>query len=206
MNIKLISLVLAFILVIFVCVGCSAPKNNSSDGADSLVTEGADGSSNENTKEESAENSTGEKDSLNEEGSESSNPGSSAVTNSTNKNQSSKENQTSSNKTEESNKQNSGEADKNNSAQPPKDNNSNENNNSNGSDTEDAPSVEVPLPSEVTYEIYHDMTPTEQQAFFKSFNGFENFFDWYKKAKEQYQYEHPDIEIDGSIDLGGLIG
>jgi len=36
----------------------------------------------------------------------------------------------------------------------------------------------------------------------ESFDDIEEFFEWYNKAKEKYEKDHPSIEIDGgSIDL-----
>ncbi|MBQ8914622.1 MAG: hypothetical protein IJ046_00425 [Clostridia bacterium] len=65
----------------------------------------------------------------------------------------------------------------------------------------------APNPADVTYEEYHAMKADDQQAFFESFGSIEDFFDWYKAAKAKYEKDNPDQEIgDGPIDLGDLIG
>jgi len=64
----------------------------------------------------------------------------------------------------------------------------------------DAPSVKED--GKMTYEQFHAMDPANQQAYMESFDDIEEFFEWYNKAKEKYEKDHPSIEIDGgSIDL-----
>lgn len=58
-----------------------------------------------------------------------------------------------------------------------------------------------------TYEEYEAMTGKEQVAFAKTFESNEAFFEWYNAAKEEYEQQHPTIEIDGnSVDLRELGG
>lgn len=63
-------------------------------------------------------------------------------------------------------------------------------------------------PGKVTFEKYEAMSGEEQEAFFESFEDPEDFFAWYNNAKAEYDARNPNVEIDGngSIDLGGLVG
>ena len=61
---------------------------------------------------------------------------------------------------------------------------------------------------EMTYEKYSAMSGAEQQAYFNTFKDPAKFFEWYNAAKAEYEQNQNRIEIDGngSIDLGDLIG
>lgn len=59
---------------------------------------------------------------------------------------------------------------------------------------------------EVDYEAFQAMSPAQQQAHMESFADLDQFFDWYNAQKEQYEKEHPSIEVDGgSIDLDKIV-
>ena len=66
------------------------------------------------------------------------------------------------------------------------------------------PSPEKPL----TYEEYNALSGEEQEAYFNTFPSIEAFFEWYNLAKDQYEKDHPAIEIDpdSTIDLGDIVG
>ena len=58
-----------------------------------------------------------------------------------------------------------------------------------------------------SYDQFQSMGGAEQQEYMNSFGSMEEFFDWYNSAKDQYEAQNPDIEINGgSVDLGGLGG
>ncbi|MBQ8910594.1 MAG: hypothetical protein IJY91_06100 [Oscillospiraceae bacterium] len=65
-----------------------------------------------------------------------------------------------------------------------------------------------PEEGEMTYRKFHDMTPSQQQAYVESFESLDAFFLWYAEAQEQYEKENPPIIIDGNgeIDLGEIAG
>lgn len=71
-----------------------------------------------------------------------------------------------------------------------------------------APEVIDPEEGEMTYRKFHDMTPSQQQAYVESFESLDAFFLWYAEAQEQYEKENPPIIIDGNgeIDLGEITG
>lgn len=71
-----------------------------------------------------------------------------------------------------------------------------------------APEVIDPEDGEMTYRKFHDMTPSQQQAYVESFESLDAFFLWYSAAQEQYEKENPPIIIDGNgqIDLGAIAG
>ncbi|MBR2929895.1 MAG: hypothetical protein IKC32_01575 [Clostridia bacterium] len=58
---------------------------------------------------------------------------------------------------------------------------------------------------ELTYEEYWSMTGGEQRAYKESFADVEDFYAWYKRAREKYEADHPmtDVPDDGEVDLGG---
>lgn len=58
-----------------------------------------------------------------------------------------------------------------------------------------------------TYKEYVKLTHAQQEAYMKSFESIEAFFDWYEKAKEEYEKNNPPIDVgDGNIDLEGILG
>ena len=65
-----------------------------------------------------------------------------------------------------------------------------------------------PEEGEMTYRKFHDMTPSQQQAYVESFESLDAFFLWYAEAQEQYEKENPPIIIDGNgeINLGEIAG
>lgn len=69
---------------------------------------------------------------------------------------------------------------------------------------------EQPLPDNTvkyTYKEYVKLTPAQQDAYIKSFESIKAFFDWYEKAKEEYEKNNPPIDVgDGNIDLEGILG
>lgn len=71
-----------------------------------------------------------------------------------------------------------------------------------------ASEVIAPEEGEMTYRKFHDMTPSQQQAYVESFESLDAFFLWYAEAQEQYEKENPPIIIDGNgeIDLGEIAG
>ena len=68
------------------------------------------------------------------------------------------------------------------------------------------PEIEVDFEN-MTYEIYNNLPGETQEAFYETFAGPKEFFEWYNKAKEEYVDDNPTVEIgpDGSIDLGDYI-
>ena len=65
-----------------------------------------------------------------------------------------------------------------------------------------------PEEGEMTYRKFHDMMPSQQQAYVESFESLDAFFLWYAEAQEQYEKENPPIIIDGNgeINLGEIAG
>lgn len=62
-------------------------------------------------------------------------------------------------------------------------------------------------PNDYTFEDYMAMTSKEKEAHMKSFAKVEDFFDWYEKAKKEYDDKHPPIDVgDGNIDLDKIFG
>ena len=62
-----------------------------------------------------------------------------------------------------------------------------------------------PVTGNTAFERYEAMSADEQRAYMMSFENMEDFFDWYNKAKAEYDALHPDIEIsDGKVDIGQL--
>jgi len=73
----------------------------------------------------------------------------------------------------------------------------------NKEESDDKKPAKVPEAGKSTYEQYMSMTPEEQQKYFESFESEQAFFDWYRKAKEEYDKNYKGNEIDGgSIDIG----
>ena len=72
-----------------------------------------------------------------------------------------------------------------------------------GTTEPETPDVTAP----VDYERFQAMTPAQQQAYMESFDSMDAFFDWYEKAKAEYEAANPPIYIeDGSIDLDDVLG
>jgi hypothetical protein len=57
----------------------------------------------------------------------------------------------------------------------------------------------------LTYEEYLAMTPTQRSEYYNSFEDPKDYFDWFKKAKKEYDDAQDRIKIGegGNIDLGG---
>ncbi|MBO5879553.1 MAG: hypothetical protein J6Q68_03270, partial [Clostridia bacterium] len=57
----------------------------------------------------------------------------------------------------------------------------------------------------LTYEEYIALSGEEQQAYFQSFDTYQEFFDWFNAAKAKYDEEHKGDNVgeDGNIDIGG---
>ncbi len=61
--------------------------------------------------------------------------------------------------------------------------------------------------TELTYKEYIAMTPTEQKAYYDSYENFTDFVAWYNAAKAEYDAENESVEIqDGKIDISDIIG
>ena len=61
-------------------------------------------------------------------------------------------------------------------------------------------------PKDCTYEEFVAMKPAQQEAVLKAYGSIEAFFEWYSKAKEEYEKDHPPIDIgDGNIDLDSIL-
>lgn len=57
----------------------------------------------------------------------------------------------------------------------------------------------------VSYEVYNNMTPAEQMAYYNQFPSMEAFVQWYNEAKAEYDKAHGAIDVgDGDIDLGDI--
>ena len=52
----------------------------------------------------------------------------------------------------------------------------------------------------LNYEAYNALSAEEQEAYFNSFDNIEEFFEWYNKAKKEYEEE---IGRNPNIDIGG---
>ncbi len=63
-----------------------------------------------------------------------------------------------------------------------------------------APSV-TPKPgdTELTYEEFRALSPSQQQAYMESFDDIDAFFDWLNAAEEEYKKNNPSIEVDGGV-------
>lgn len=60
--------------------------------------------------------------------------------------------------------------------------------------------------SELTYKEYLAMTPTEQKAYYDSYENFKDFVAWHNAAKAEYDAENGSVEIqDGKIDISDII-
>lgn len=69
-----------------------------------------------------------------------------------------------------------------------------------------ADEVKVYDKSELDYEKFQNLSPTEQRVFTESFDSIELFFEWYNEEKEKYEKEHPPIEVDGTtINLDEIV-
>lgn len=80
------------------------------------------------------------------------------------------------------------------------------------------PDPTVPAPSEpdtdptepdltMGYEQFMALSGAEQREFMESFDSMEAFFDWYNAVKEQYEKDHPAIDVgDGVFDFGTDFG
>ena len=79
-------------------------------------------------------------------------------------------------------------------------------NSNNGQQT--SQETQTPNGNGVTYESYNAMSAEDQQAFYLSFADPQDFFNWYNKAKEEYDKSNDNIIVgeDGVIDLEDLIG
>lgn len=72
-----------------------------------------------------------------------------------------------------------------------------------GNGSSDKAPSKVPAAGKSTYEQYMAMTPEQQQKYFESFDSEKDFFDWYRKAKAEYDKKNDKNEISGgSIDIG----
>ena len=59
---------------------------------------------------------------------------------------------------------------------------------------------------EIDYVTYVNLSQEEQLEIFNSFENIQDFFDWFNEIKEEYEADHPGIDIgDGNIDIGDLI-
>ena len=68
------------------------------------------------------------------------------------------------------------------------------------------PATEAPKP-QTEYEAFQNMSAADQQAYMESFGSMDAFFDWYNKAKEEYEAANPPIDVgNGSVDMGDLMG
>lgn len=61
--------------------------------------------------------------------------------------------------------------------------------------------------TEIDYEEFTAMSPTQQRVYMESFESLDAFFEWYNGAKEVYEQAHPPIDVgDGVIDMEDIIG
>lgn len=61
------------------------------------------------------------------------------------------------------------------------------------------------IPEPMSYEEYIALSAAEQQAYFKRFERYEDYFTWYSKAKAEYEKKNPSVEIDdGAVNIGDL--
>ena len=66
------------------------------------------------------------------------------------------------------------------------------------------PETTAPDDEVLTYEEYLGFTAEEQMAYFESFENPQDFFDWFNKAKSEYDAAHKGEDMgDGNINLGG---
>lgn len=67
-------------------------------------------------------------------------------------------------------------------------------------------STEPVLTGDSEYERYMNMSAEDQEAYFNSFASPAEFFDWYNKAKQEYEDSRNVIEVgpDATIDLGNI--
>lgn len=67
-------------------------------------------------------------------------------------------------------------------------------------------STEPVLTGDSEYERYMNMSAEDQEAYFNSFDSPAEFFDWYNKAKQEYEESRDVIEVgpDATIDLGDI--
>ena len=66
-----------------------------------------------------------------------------------------------------------------------------------------APETTAPDDDVLTYAEYLKFTAEEQMAYFESFENPQDFFDWFNKAKSEYDEENRGDNMgDGNIDLG----
>lgn len=71
--------------------------------------------------------------------------------------------------------------------------------------TETKPAETKPSTNLSAYEQYENMSAAQQREFMESFDSVDAFFDWYNKAKDEHDAQHPDIEIgNGAVDLDKL--
>lgn len=98
--------------------------------------------------------------------------------------------------------------------------NSNNNDNTDKQLEETVPSIESEKPSisnedqqddlganvELTYEEYMAMNPTEQKAYYDSYDNFMDFLAWHNAAKAKYDADNESIKIqDGKIDISEIV-
>lgn len=69
------------------------------------------------------------------------------------------------------------------------------------------PTEETTVPSQksLTYEAYLQLSNTEQQAYFRSFDTVDAFYDWLDAAQAEYEKTHPGGSGSGSVDIGDYI-
>lgn len=70
------------------------------------------------------------------------------------------------------------------------------------------PATQPPAAELSDYETFRQLSPADQQKYMESFASVEAFFEWYNKAKAEYEAANPPIEIggDSSVDLGDVLG
>ena len=83
---------------------------------------------------------------------------------------------------------------------------SNDNSNDNSSN-DTPPNGELPAAGSMSYEEYMALDSKAQQAYYESFATPEAFFEWFNKAKSEYEAKDDSIEIDGngSIDINDIL-
>lgn len=60
--------------------------------------------------------------------------------------------------------------------------------------------------TELTYEKFQDMSPSQQQSTMESFGSIQDFFKWYENAKQEYETANPPIDVgDGSLDMEDIV-
>lgn len=61
--------------------------------------------------------------------------------------------------------------------------------------------------STMDYESYQALSGEDQQKFMDSFKNIEDFFGWYYAAKDEYEMNHPSIDVgDGEVDMEEVTG